>query len=160
MENKQHITQTRADSPWPTCVFAVVLIAAWFPIGNCVKTLWLLILAWIVWIVIGAVLWGLLSTYLFLGDIVLSPEGIRRTRRLKTKDVPWNDIIQAIAMEYGNENVLVLVKRGGYQWNGKVSRRWFFFRNPAKIIFLPDDQFTRRFVADYYGPLDFDQGQL
>lgn len=156
MDNNRHITQPPMDSPWTSKICGLLMFLLWSFVSTGIGTLWGSILSWIAMVVIGSVLLALLSHYFLFGDIILTQEGIHRKRRLKTKDIPWSSIIHAIAMDYSNTKVLILVKTGGYKLTEKCSKGWFFFRNPVSTIFLPDDQFTRRFVTEYYGPLDFD----
>ena len=58
------------------------------------------------------------------------------------------------AIRYDATRILVLVERGGFPMENGKDRFRFFLRNPRKLVFLPDDKFTRAYVAEFYGPED------
>lgn len=153
---KQHIT----NKPIPSL---------WFHMGSLILTIYILaftvsfqsrlleILFFVVVITLVSMVSAHIELYLFGSEMILSDQGIETTGRMGVKKTAWNEVIQVGAMERDMTQVLVLVKSGGKPMGEKVLENWFILRNPGKLIWLPDDKFTRAYVARYYGSLDFDR---
>lgn len=147
------------------------ILSLWFYMGSLILTIHILaftvsfqsLLLEVLFLVVVISLVSMVSVhielYLFGTEMILSDQGIETTGRIGAKITVWDDIIQAGALEQDATNVLVLVKRGGKPLGEKAMKKWFIFRNPGKLIWLPDDKFTRAFVEEYYGPLNFDWKQ-
>ena len=99
------------------------------------------------------------DVFLFGTELMLSPDGIKTMGRIGTKQILWSDFIQAGTLTWDYTNVLVLVRRGGRTMKELTPKRWFVYGNPGKLVFLPDDKFTRAYVTEFYGTIDFEQAE-
>ena len=157
MGEDRYVTRPPAvDTYWSTTLCMILLLLIYYAVSYRIGTLWGAVLWWIAVVMGGGGLYALLCHYLLYGDIILTREGIHRDRRLKTPDVPWGQISQVTAMDYGNTKLLVLLKSGGKKIAKGNSKVGFFLRNSGKTILLPDDPYCRRAVAEFYGPVDLE----
>lgn len=151
MNMERHITQKPIFTPW--------LMAMSYPV--CIAVLCLMerpgFLAAVVCIAITVLLLTSLDRFCFDGDIILTADGVETTCRVGKRKLAWKAFCQIGAMREDGTDILVLVRLGGKPMGEKTLPLWFFLRNIGKVIYLPDDQFTRAYVAKYYGPLDFDR---
>lgn len=152
---EQHITKP-ISSFW---LHMAALTAVFFLLRfmDPIQSLLLKVLFFLVVVVIVSIVSSKIELYLFGYEIILSDKGIETTGRIGAKITAWDDIIQVGVMEEGMTKVLVLIKKGGKPMGEKTLQDWFILRNPWKLIWPPDDKFTRAFVAKYYGPLGFDR---
>ena len=88
--------------------------------------------------------------------VILTEEGIREKKGRKKKMIRWDEIIQVSAYTYSWKPALILVPADGYKLQKEDRLIQFYMRNKGKLIYLPDEEITRRFVAECYGPLDVD----
>lgn len=88
--------------------------------------------------------------------VILTEEGIREKKGRKKKVTRWGEIIQVSAYTYDGKPALILVPADGYKLRKEDRLIQFYIRNRGKLICLPDKEIIRRFVAEYYGPLDID----
>lgn len=159
MHQDKHITQCHKMTPWYCwgtfflLWFLYSILATWLsdrisvPKDNFLGV-------GIGFLVCGVMVFGIYRV-LLNGDIVLTDRGVEIQSRIR-RSCAWKNCAQVIAMRYDNERILVLLKSGGSPMKLGDKEFWFFLRNPGKVIFLPDDKFTRSFVETYYGKLDFD----
>lgn len=98
----------------------------------------------------------LLVTLIRQGIVTISPEGISEKSWKKKCKTPWNQIIQVFSYDYGGKPSLIFVKANGSKVHEAERMIRFYLRNIGKLVVLPDDQITRQFVLEYYGPLDYD----
>lgn len=136
-------------------VFAICLVA--LHLADRAGSFWLGLLLTVAVGVPASYLLAAIDTYLLGSDIILTADGVETTGRIGAKKTPWDGFCQIGACQEDGTPVLVLVRSGGKPMGEKTLPDWFRFRNPGKLIYLPDDKFTRAFVAEYYGPLDFDR---
>ena len=155
MEQKQHITTTPCFSPWYEYgsfflfwFFYVVLTTRLFP--GFAESFW----GFPVSILVCGGASFLLGMRFLWGDILLDERGVKCCRRIGNSFLRWEDIIQVAAIRHDATRVLVLVKKGGVPLKSTKDHLLFFLRNPRKLVFLPDDKFTRAFVTEFYGPVD------
>jgi hypothetical protein len=90
------------------------------------------------------------------GTATISPAGIAEKSWKKKCKTPWNGIIQVFSYAYDGKPALIFVKANGSKLHEEDRMIRFYLRNIGKLIILPDEKITRQFVADYYGPLDYD----
>lgn len=155
---KQHITNKPIPSLWfqmGSLILTICILA--FTVSF--QSLLLEILFFVVVITLVSMASAHIEQYLFGSEMILSDQGIETTGRIGAKNTAWNEIIQVGAMEQDMTKVLVLVKKDGKPMGEKALEDWFIFRNPGKLIWLPDDMFTRAYIAKNYGPLDFDRNR-
>ena len=153
MEKKQHITTPPCFYPWFQCgsYFAtwLVYMAVTIPLfPRFADSFW----AFPVGIIVCGIVTFLIGMRFLWGDVILSAEGVKCCRRIRDRVLRREDVIQVAASRYDATRILVLVERGGFPMENGKDRFRFFLRNPRKVIFLPDDKFTRAYVAEYYGP--------
>ena len=155
MEKKNHLTTTPCLTPWFSWgsfflfwFFYTVLTIRLFP--GFAESFWRF--------PVGILVCGgasfLLGMRFLWGDILIDERGVECQRRIGNTFLPWADVIQVAAIKHDSTRVLVLVKKGGVPLKSTKDHLFFFLRNPRKIIFLPDDRFTRAFVAEFYGAED------
>ena len=162
MNKNSHITQCHVMTPWYfwgtffLLWFLYSVLSGWLHVqfGIPEDTLW----GRCIGIIVCGVIIFLVHRFLLDGDIILTDQGVEVRGRI-SRACAWKNCAQVIAMRYDGERVLVLLKSGGAPMKKGKSNFGFFLRNPGKVIFLPDDQFTRYFVEAYYGPLDLDQSK-
>ena len=159
MHHKQHITQCHVMTPWYAWgtffflwfLYSVLFgwLAARFGIPEDT------FLGYTIGIIVCGVIVILGYRILLDGDIVMTDRGVKVQGRIR-RSCAWKNCAQVIAMRYDRDRVLVLLKSGGVPMKEGKSNFGFFLRNPGKIIFLPDDKFTRSMVERCYGPLDLE----
>lgn len=158
MDKYQHITQCHVMTPWYSwgtfflLWFVYSILSAHFGIPT--DTFWGCCLG----LVVCGVIVFLVHRFLLDGDIVLTDRGVEVRGRIR-RTCAWKNCAQVIAMQFDRERILLLLKSGGYPMQNGKSNFGFFLRNPGKVIFLPDDKFTRAFVKTCYGDLDIDRSQ-
>ena len=152
---QKHITQSPVFHPWLYGAATVMDVIVGVLLSRQFTDLWLILLSWVGSVVVVTIVMVLLYRHFLAGDIILTEQGIREERRWKPAQTPWADVIQAAAIETQSTRVLVLLRSGGIPMRNEVGNFWFFLRNPGKVIFLPDDKFTRAFVETYYGELEY-----
>ena len=153
MEKKQHITTTPCLTPWYSWgsffLFWLIYMAVTIPFfPNFAGSFW----SFPVGIIVCGVSSFLLGMRYLWGDIALGQRGVTVSRRIGTLFLPWEDVAQVAAIRHESTRVLVLLKKGGVPFNG--SHFFFFLRNPGKVVFLPDDKFTRAFLREFYSAED------
>ena len=155
MEHKKHITTTPCLPPWFEYgsfflfwFIYVILTVRFLP--NFAESFW----RYPVGILVCGGASFLLGMRYLWGDIILSERGIKCHRRIGSRFLPWSEVAQVCAIRYSSTRVLVLLKKGGRPMKSGNDHLLFFLLNPRKVIFLPDDKFTRSFVAEFYGPVD------
>ena len=152
---KRHITQPPCMTPW-FMLGSFFILWFWFAfsVGRLIPEWsdnWLV--KWAGFVVISLVLFCL-HRFLLWGDVELTERGIKCHRRIGNSFLPWAEVAQVCAIRYGSTRVLVLLKKGGRPMKSGNDHLLFFLLNPRKVVFLPDDKFTRSFVAEFYGPVD------
>lgn len=152
----KHITHCSIMTPWYSWgtffllyfFYCVLATRFWIPTDTA--------LGFCVGVLACSVAVSLIHRFLLDGDVVLTDWGVEVRGRIR-RSCAWKNCTQVIAMRYDRERVLVLLKSNGSPMKKGEENFWFFLRNPGKVIFLPDDKFTRAFVRTYYGEPDFEQ---
>ena len=152
---KRHITQPPFMTPW-FMLGSFFILWFWFAfgVGRLIPQWsdnWLV--KWAGFVVISLGLFCL-HRFLLWGDVELTERGIKCHRRIGSSFLPWSEVAQVCAIRYSSTRVLVLLKKGGRPMKSGNDHLLFFLLNPRKVVFLPDDKFTRSFVAEFYGPED------
>ena len=152
---KRHITQPPCMTPW-FMLGSFFILWFWFAfsVGRLIPEWsdnWLV--EWAGFLVISLGLFYL-HRFLLWGDVELTDRGSKCQRRIGNSCLPWAEVAQGCAIRYGSTRVLVLLKKGGRPMKSGNDHLLFFLLNPRKVVFLPDDKFTRSFVAEFYGPED------
>lgn len=159
MNQNKHITQCSVMTPWYAWG---TFFALWFLYS--VLSGWLYarfgipedhFLGYTIGVIICGVIVMLVHRFLLEGDIILTDRGVQIRSRIR-RSCAWKNCAQVIAMRYDRDRILVLLRSGGSPMKSGEGSFLFFLRNPGKVIFLPDDKFTRAFVAAHYGALDLD----
>ena len=155
MEKKQHITTPPCFYPWfqygSYFLSWLLYMAVTIPLfPRFADSFW----AFPVGIIVCGIVTFLIGMRFLWGDIILSADGVKCCRRIRDRVLRWENVIQVAAIRYDATRILVLVQKDGIPMKNGKDRFRFFLRNPRKLVFLPDDKFTRAFVADYYGPED------
>ena len=155
MDKQQHITQCHVMTPWYAWGTFFLLWVVYSILSACfgisTDTFWGCCLG----VLVCGVIVFLVHRFLLDGDIVLTDRGVEVRGRIR-RACAWKNCVQVVAMQFDRERILVLLKSGGWPMKEGKTNFGFFLRNPGKVIFLPDDKFTRAFVEHYYGPLDLE----
>ena len=155
---EKHITQRPAISLWGHVVY-IIVGCTMVDVIEIHLTFWsglFVLLAVLIGVEIASVH---INKFLFGTELILSSEGIETQGRIGRKLTSWSDFIQAGTLTWDYTNVLVLVRRGGRTMKERTPKRWFVYGNPGKLVFLPDDKFTRAYVAAFYGSIDFERAE-
>lgn len=156
---EKHITRCSVMTPWYawgtffTLWFFYAVLSGWLSARFGIPEDHFL--GYTIGVILCGVIVMLVHRFLLEGDIVLTARGVEVRGRIR-RVCAWKNCAQVVAMRYDRERVLVLLKSGGHPMKEGKTNFGFFLRNPGKVIFLPDDKFTRAFVAEHYGALDLD----
>ena len=155
MDRKEHITTPPCFYPWfqygSYFVTWLVYMAVTIPLfPGFADSFW----AFPVGIIICGIATFLIGMRFLWGDIILSEVGVKCCRRIGDRILRWEDVIQVAAIRHDSTRILVLVEKGGTPLKSTRDHLRFFLLNPRKLVFLPDDKFTRAYVAEFYGPED------
>ena len=149
---EKHITQRPITSPaWMIFDLSMFLLAV---LATDKMSFWPGLALKLLVVILVALVTVHVDVFLFGTELMLSPDGIKTMGRIGTKQILWSDFIQAGTLTWDYTNVLV--RRGGRIMKERTPKRWFVYGNPGKLVFLPDDKFTRAYVAEFYGIIDFD----
>ena len=155
MDRKEHITTPPCFYPWfqygSYFLTWLVYMAVTIPLfPRFADSFW----AFPVGIIVCGIVTFVVGMRFLWGDIILSEEGVKCCRRIGNRSLRWEDVIQVAAIRHDSTRILVLVEKGGTPLKSTRDHLRFFLLNPRKVVFLPDDKFTRSFVAEFYGPVD------
>ena len=115
----------------------------------------------VIWFYVGLCLavsaYAVLLAYTW-PEVILTETGVSVRAMRKKRFYPWADIRQAGVLFLPGWLMphwrLFLVPSDGSMW--RDGDKTFLIRNITKLIWVPDNEETRGFVAAHYGPLDFD----
>ena len=154
---EKHITQRPIMTPvWMIFDLSIFLLAV---LATDNMSFWPGLALKLLVVILVALVTVHVDVFLFGTELMLSPDGIKTMGRIGTKQILWSDFIQAGTLTWDYTNVLVLVRRGGRIMKERTPKRWFVYGNPGKLVFLPDDKFTRAYVTEFYGTIDFEQAE-
>lgn len=154
---EKHITQRPITTPtWMIFDLSMFLLAV---LATDKMSFWPGLVLKLLVVISAAIATVHMDVFLFGTELILSPDGIKTMGRIGTKQILWSDFIQAGTLTWDYTNVLVLVRRGGRTMKELTPKRWFVYGNPGKLVFLPDDKFTRAYVAAFYGSIDFERAE-
>ena len=119
-------------------------------------------ISWQVFAVIAgwAFLFLLLTLWVAFSKTIFSEEGICRVTPIKTKCVPWDQVIQACVVPYDKgpgAYRFVFTFMGGNPWkNGQTIRFWISGNKSDRCISARYEKELCGLVLKCYGTLDFD----
>ena len=135
-----------------TYVVVLLSLLSFNGLKDFADTVWQKVMIFAAVILLGTVIVTLIKQ----GTATISPEGIAEKSWKKKRKTPWSEIVQVFSFAYEGKPALIFVKANGSKIHEEERVILFYLRNIGKLIILPDEQITRQFVADYYGPLDYD----